>query len=168
VSEEIEPLVDVAGNTINIGDPVVYPQMSGRSVQQVLGKLVAYNGKTAQIERVEGGRWKAGYQSTKHRDTRTGKNINVWSNSMAHWLRQPSLTYVHEDPSKPALTEREFFARFPWSRSSQPSDERFKYTRTYDRGQLHDYMEEFTEPLKPVTIRCLDNIVKVVPADGES
>lgn len=147
-------LVDVAGNTIEPGDWVVYPQMSGRSVQIVLGKLVSYNGKTAKIERIEGGRWQPGWRSTKYRDKRTGKGINIWSAGMAHWEKQPR-TFYRNRQTGIEIEPEEFYRR------------RVNYhdwERKYERGVLKDYVEEYRPELPAVTIHNVSNIVKVTAA----
>lgn len=173
---DVQPLVDVAGNTIEVGDWVVYPQMSGRSVQIVLGKLVGWNGSTAQIERVEGGRWTPGYRSTKHRDRRTGANINIYTDDWRHWEIRPHSTYVLDGEE---ISQEELDRQHPlsesfnngWGRTSQSDYHaliaRRQYKPSYHPGALKDYVEEYTAPLKPVTIHNVRNIVKVAPLADE-
>ncbi|MEU7570286.1 hypothetical protein [Micromonospora sp. NPDC049240] len=167
-----EALTDILGNTIEPGDPVVYPQSSGRSVQMVLGKLVGYNGKTAQIQRDQGSRWGAGYQSTRYRDKRTGKRINPYE-SDEHWASRPHHRYVHKTTGE-VVSEKELQDRHPlvdpFSFAIDPVNRptweaRKPYEREYVPGVLADHVEEYQEPLKPVTIHNVRNIIKVTPKE---
>jgi len=150
-------LTDIAGNELNEGDTVVYPQMSGRSVQMVLGTFVGYNGKTARIVRLEGSRWRASYPDTKYRDTRTGKTINVYGKGYPeHFKTVGYESWVHEVTGL-ELSSKQYY--------ELPAGERTLYRHRYHKGVLQDYIEEYTPEPKPVTIQNVSNIVKVVPND---
>lgn len=164
-------LKDVAGHIIEPGDDVVYPQMSGRSVQMVLGKLLSYNGKTAQIERAQGTRWGASYNRTRYRDKRTGKGIDPYA-SDKHWEVKAHYKYTHKETGE-VISEEEINRRHPFRWSGYYSDARQnelaregrrQYEREYIRGVLKDYVEEYKDAPKPVTIHNVSNIVKVMPA----
>ncbi|MFY1620009.1 hypothetical protein [Micromonospora sp. WMMD736] len=169
---EQQLLTDVAGNVIAPGDIVVYPQMSGRSVQIVLGKLLSYNGKTASIERMEGARWGASYQRTRYRDKRTGKGIDPYA-SDKHWEVERGSIYTHRETGE-VLTQRELDERHPlvvtWSAYSYRGENdaawaaRNQYKASYRQGVLKDYVEEYEAATPPVTIHNVKNIVRVVPA----
>ncbi|MFC4089316.1 hypothetical protein [Micromonospora sp. GCM10011541] len=164
-------LKDIAGHTIEPGDTIVYPQMSGRSVQMVLGTLRSYNGKTAQIDRTEGSRWSAGYQRTRYRDKRTGKGIDPYA-SDKHWEVRAHHLYTHKETGE-VISEEELERRHPYkiewgyTYSRQLSADtlaRRQYERKYVPGVLKDYVEEYRNAPAPVTIQNVKNIVKVVPS----
>lgn len=171
MSEETK-LTDILGNVIEPGDPVVYPQMSGRSVQMVLGKLVEYNGKTAKIERSQGSRWGATYNRTRYRDKRTGKGIDPYA-SDKHWESRSHYEYVHRETGE-VISQEELDRRHPidvrWNAFAYRGQndaawaERHKYGSRWVAGVLKDYVEEYHDAPKPVTIHNVRNIVKVVPA----
>lgn len=169
-----EALVDVAGHTIEPGDTVVYPQMSGRSVQMVLGTLVSYDGKVAQIRRQEGSRWNSHYISKRYRDKRTGKGIDKNAASGKHYKVLPRSGYRHRETGE-EISERELYTRYPYGLHgtyglggyTDHRAERAKWDAFYDSGVLHDYVEEYTPEPTPVTIRNVSNLVKVVPADEQ-
>lgn len=75
-------LTDILGQEIQPGDTVIYPQMSGRSVQIVLAEFLNYNGKTAQLVRKEGTRWKAEHRGAGYYDMRTGRKLNVYGDKL--------------------------------------------------------------------------------------
>lgn len=150
---EIEPLVDITGATISVGDTVVYPQMSGRCVQMVLGTLVEWNGKTAKIQRIEGGRWSASYAGTRYRDKRTGKGISIWTADYRHWEVPPKTVYIHRQTKK-EISKEEYYSNYRHG-------DYVNYEEDYRRGTLKDYVEEYTPPAKPVTIHNVENIVRV-------
>ncbi|MFC3504420.1 hypothetical protein ACFOOK_26110 [Micromonospora krabiensis] len=159
-------LKDITGNVIEPGDTVVYPQMSGRSVQIVLGKLLSYNGKTAQIERTEGARWGASYNRTRYRDKRTGKGIDPYA-SDKHWETRAHYLYTHETTGE-VISEEEMNRRFPltwgWESDRASRRKRQEFKGQYVPGVLKDYVEEYKDAPKPVTIHNVKNIVKVVTA----
>lgn len=162
-------LTDILGNEIVAGDPVIYPQMSGQSLQMVLGTLRSYNGRTASIERGEGTRWSAGHQSRKYRDKRTGKRIDPYA-SDKHWESRAVHQYVHRKTGE-AISEEELHLRHPivdpfsllLDRKNRDTWEgRAQYRQDYVPGVLKDYIEEFWPALRLVTIHNVKNIIKVV------
>jgi hypothetical protein len=160
--EPATTLTDIAGNEIAPGDTVVYPQMSGRSVQMVLGTFQGYNGKTAKILRQEGSRWEAEHRTSQYRDKRTGKGIHVHGNGYKHFRVPPSSWYVHKDTGE-KLPYDEYAARY----HENPRDWDYRvWEYVYDRGVLHDYVEEYKPEPKPVTIKNVSNIVKVVASNA--
>ncbi|MFY1686300.1 hypothetical protein [Plantactinospora sp. WMMB782] len=171
-----EVLIDVAGQEIRPGDPVVYPQMSGRSVQMVLGTLVSYNGKSAKIERQEGTRWSAGYQRTRYRDKRTGKGIDPYASDKG-WEVKAHYLYTHKETGE-VISEEELNRRHPivanWSAYGYRGQNdaswaaRHQYERQYVQGVLKDYVEEYRSAPTPVTIHNVKNIVKVPAPSKES
>jgi hypothetical protein len=169
MSEEVEPLVDIAGHTLAIGDTVVYPQQSGRSVQMVLGELISWNGKTAQIRRSGGSRWKPSYENTRYRDTRTGKNVNIYAGNYEHFEVKPR-SYLKHSETGEELSDVEHRQRYPFVSSyvygGGIKDDRYKWLAKYDQGVLKEYIEKYSEDAKPVTIKNVSNIVKVV-VDGD-
>lgn len=157
-------LIDVAGNELAVGDTVVYPQMSGRSVQMVLGIFKGYNGKTAKIERTEGSRWSAEYTRTRFRDKRTGKGIDPYA-TKKHFKVEPSSWYVHKETGE-KISYDEGAARYRASWTTGTGWDATKWKYHHDRGEYQDYVEEYTAAPKPVTIQNVTNIVKVVPHEG--
>lgn len=170
-----ETLTDIAGNEIRPGDDVVYPQMSGRSVQMVRGKLVEYNGKTAKVERVEGSRWSASYGGEiRYRDKRTGKGIDP-TRTLKHYKVKPSHTFTHsetgevlrkvegEEASEEYRTVYYQYDRSTWYGGSG-FDPRWK--PQYHPGVYHDYVEKHTAAPKPSIIHNVKNIVKIEVNDG--
>lgn len=157
-------LKDIAGNTIEPGDTVVYPQMSGRSVQMVLGKFLSYEGGKAQIERLEGSRWSASYSgTTRYRDKRTGKGIDPYAPSGKHYSVPPRGYYKHRETGE-EISEEEFRTRYPDRYSgwhSYSRDDRSRWQGRCEPGVLHDYVEEYKAGPKPVTILNVGNIIKV-------
>lgn len=146
-------LTDIAGNTIEVGDTVVYPQMSGRCVQMVLGTLVSYDGSVAQVQRGSGSRWRASYGSTAYRDKRTGKGINPYANGNYPHHKVKPRTYYRNVRTDEEIDTEEYYRRY--------SDRRL-WQQMYNPGVLHDYVEEYKPGPKPVTIRNVANLVKVV------
>ncbi|MFD6636724.1 hypothetical protein ACFWDN_12975 [Micromonospora chalcea] len=161
-----EKLTDILGNDISPGDKVIYPQMSGRSVQLTLGTLVSYNGKTAQIQREQGSRWSAGGGKWRAwRDKRTGKGIDPYAASGKHYKVKPRDHWVHVETGE-EISAEEYRSRFPlrWGYYNEPQPERSRWQHKYDQGEWHDYVEEYTKPAPPVTITNVKNIVKVTLA----
>ncbi|MEV1109982.1 hypothetical protein AB0I95_15205 [Micromonospora sp. NPDC049751] len=167
---EATQLKDILGQVIEPGDQVIYPQMSGRSVQMVLGKLISYNGKTASIARTGGSRWEASYNRTRYRDKRTGKGIDIWAGNGKHWEVEPGSIYTHPETGE-VLTQEELDERHPlsvtWSAYSYRGENdaawaaRYRYVRSYRQGVHKDYVEKYRDAPKPVTIQNVRNIVKV-------
>lgn len=172
-----ETLIDIAGNEIAPGDDVVYPQMSGRSVQMVRGKLVSYNGKTAQIERAEGSRWSASYNRTRYRDKRTGKGIDPYTASRKHYKVKPSHTFTNKETGEVLRAfdgeeaspeyKQVYETLYGWNFYGREAA-REQWASDYHRGEFHDYVEEYTDEPKPVTIHNVSNIVKVTVSDDSN
>ena len=168
MTDEQHTLTDIAGNEIRPGDDVVYPQMSGRSVQMVRGKLVAYNGKTAKVERVEGSRWRATYGGeTRYRDKRTGKGIDPYR-SNKHYRVQPTSIVTHKVTGEVIRQDenREAFNEAYDTIGCGVGPSKSEWVATWYRGELHDYVEEYTAAPKPSIIHNVKNIVKVVVNNG--
>ncbi|MDG4783293.1 hypothetical protein O7614_26905 [Micromonospora sp. WMMD961] len=161
-------LKDILGQVIEPGDQVIYPQMSGRSVQMVLGKLVSYNGKTASIERARGSRWDSSYQRSRYRDKRTGKGIDPYA-SDKHWEIRSHYVFTHKETGE-VVSEEEMDRRYPYAmnepyysaRNRAAHEGRRQHESRYVPGVLKDYVEEYRDAPKPVTIQNVRNIVKVV------
>lgn len=160
-----DTLTDIAGQTINPGDTVVYPQMSGRSVQMVLGKLLKCDGKTAQIERLEGARWSTGHGGTRYRDKRTGKGIDPYAPSGKHYKVKPREWYAHKETGE-EISYDEYRRRYPMPYYGYQYPDNYKIQRQMWEhhvvaGEWHDYVESYKAAPKPVTIQNVSNIVKV-------
>ncbi len=70
---------DFLGNEFGVGDTIVYPKMSGRSVALVKGTVVKFNESGSvtiqpEVESWNGGRDRSG--TTRYIDTRTGKGFD--------------------------------------------------------------------------------------------
>lgn len=158
----MESLVDILGQTIRPGDFVVYPQMSGRSVQMVLGQVVSFTEKTAQVRRVQGSRWLASYQSTRYRDKVTGKGIDPWATDK-HWIEKPKTVYIHRETGEEVSYEefRDAVDRIPYHQFKLRREIMDSYYSEYRKGKLKDYVEKYVPEPKPVTISNLSNLVKV-------
>lgn len=123
--EHSETLTDILGQNIEPGDLVVYPQMSGRSVQMVVAEFQSYNGKTAKLMRQEGSRWQAEYRGKRYIDTRSDKSIGIWT------------------------------------------DEWYPEYRRWKTDGFPDWLRVEDEPKRPVTIRNVENIIKVGGPDDQ-
>jgi len=153
---EGEFLTDVAGQEIRVGDYVAYPQMSGRSVQMVLGKLIEIDDKgRAKVVRMEGSRWTASYTRTKWIDKRTGKGID--RSNRKHQERHAG--YIKDGEY---YTHEEMFdgtGGAYW----QATEYGYRYT-----GPIYkDYVQEVPSE-KPVLIGNVQNLVKVVYDDSSN
>lgn len=163
-TEIIDNLIDIAGNKIVPGDYITYIQMSGRSAQVVLGKLIKFTGPIdsraftgATVQRLGGGRWSASYARTRYRDKRTGNGIDIWSVGFKHWEIPPSTTYVHKVTGA-ELTEEEFrnISGANWTVWHD-------YNSRYNPGTHKDYVEAYADPSPPVTLKVLANVMKAFP-----
>lgn len=172
-------LIDINDQEIEVGDTVVYPQMSGRSVQMVKAKVVAINhggdGKggqivtSVQVQRLQGARWDATsmYTSTKYRDKRTGKNVDIYKTDK-HYEVVPSCSLVERSTGQVVWTGSHS-GEAPWQfRDCYGPYSRYVFQ--WNKGKLHDYVEEYKpEPRLPLsTISNVKNVVKVLAHDGET
>ncbi len=146
-------ITDILGNTIKPGDTVVYPQMSGRSVQMVVAEyLDLVNGK-AQLRRKEGARWTSGSASTKYRDKRTGKNINP---HFAVHQASPSEHWFENKQTGDRLSSHDYY-----SQGGEYWRTRGEWEHVYVPPVYKDYVEKYEKPVSPVLISNIENIIKV-------
>ncbi len=152
---------DFLGNDFEVGDTIVYPKMSGRSVALCQGVVLKFNESgsvTVQpmVESWDGGRERSG--TTRYIDTRTGKGFSPYADSAKKHMERP-WGYKHKVTDK-WISYEEYHAMNDDRRVYQTEAQR-EYT--WASVIWKDYVKKETT-VKPVTITRTDNIILVKKA----
>lgn len=138
--------VDILGQTITVGDCVVYPSQRGRSVQMTIGQVCGFSKSGIQIQRMETSRWGTVATRSKTIDTRTGKGINKY---LGGHIKEEA--YRRHKVTLERLGYQEFY------RLHYPEQQDYEYVPTV----FQDWVQSVEVPSAPVTVRNLKNVIKV-------
>lgn len=144
-----EQFTDWLGQPIEIGDHLLYPAGSGRSITMVLAKLVRiHDNGSVTVEPVKASRWKQHYGRTRYIDTRTGKGIDPF--------RDPHIAdggYKYRTDTGERVTEEEEYQLIR-SRAMKWSD------FSYKTVEFKDYVQRVDQATTAVHISVVENITK--------
>lgn len=140
---------DFLDNEFDVGDTVVYPAGSGRSITMVKARVVKFTDKSVVVQPLNSARWQQHHSTTMYRDTRTGKTFSKYADSaQAHMVRGFGYTRTETGEWFSLAHVR----ALPWTEH-----------RNYSYAPViwKDYVEEFEVGPKPVRLTVTKNIIKV-------
>lgn len=155
---------DFLGNSYDVGDTIIYAAGRSRSITMVLAKVVSFNASgTITVQPVSSARWKHHAGRTRWIDSRTGKGIDPYATD-GHTAK-PSC-YRHEQHGAEISHERLNEIRretwqTPFGHPSRDARVRDQKLWRYQPAVWKDYVEQVTDPVRPVTLMITKNIVKV-------
>lgn len=142
-------MIDFLGNEFDVGDYIVYPAGSGRSITMVKAQVVRFTESSVVVQPLDSARWQQHHETTQYRDTRTGKNFDPYAAAaMAHMQRDAG--YVHRETGD--YITRAQFDVMPW-----PDRQAYTYATTIWK----DYVEKVKVGPKPVRLTITKNIIRV-------
>lgn len=152
-------MLDFLGKEFDVGDLIVYPMMSGRSVALVKGRVLKFNdsgsvGVQPETESWRGGRERSG--TTRYIDSRSGKGFSPYS--------EPGKKHMERDYGYIRVSTGEWISYDDYeaqrdSRSYFGSDPDIKWAPVIWK----DYVK-IESKVKPVTITRTDNIILIEKA----
>lgn len=146
---------DITGATIDVGDYVVYPQLSGSSVQMVIAEVVSFHASgKVRLKRLSGSRWQPWYTSYEYIDSRSGEEINVYT-SDEHISRSPGYEFCNTSGEIVFMKSSEYY-QLRWH-------QREMLGAKYRPMEYKDYVQKVEKPSTYVYISNVKNLIKIYP-----
>lgn len=141
---------DWLGKELNVGDKVLYPAGSGRSITMIIGEIVEFkdNG-SVRIQPLNSSRWKQHYGTDYYVDTRTGKRIDPWKTYEQGTHFKSKGYYQHKATGNVITAEEHQALR---------GNTYFEYD--YVSAVFQDWVKQRNDGPKPVTISVTENLTK--------
>lgn len=142
---------DWLGQSIEVGDHVIYPAGSGRSITMIIGTVVGFNDNgSITLCPVKSSRWKQHHGRTRYVDNRTGKGIDPWSGSGKHIVEGGC--HVRRSTGE-EINDEDYYA-LQRSRGYRYDDYAYKPV------VFKDYVERQDTPTTKVTVHVTENVTK--------
>ena len=170
--ETVSEFKDFLGQTIRLGDLIVYATASGKAKNMTLGRVLTINFKddgavkSVQVQPIKSARWSQHRQRDKYIDTRTGKGVDPYSG------KHSTGPWKSKETGESATYEDVVVAKKAWE-AAQPrtvNNNYSYYARPYYDANLYfdyvgyvyaDYISIEKQPIKPVTVTVTENIIRV-------
>lgn len=148
---------DWLGNDLGVGDMVIYPAGSGRSITMVVGQIVDFGQRrdwsgeektapTIKIQPLGSSRWEQHYGTDYYVDTRTGKRIDPY---------RPA-----GDGSYPHIAQRAYYLGKDGTRHPNQDWSGNDAQRVYVDAVFAEHVEKRHDGPKVVTIQITENVTK--------
>ncbi len=159
---------DFLGNEFTVGDIIVYPKTSGRSVALVKATVLKFNESGSVSVQPELESWQGGRPrgvTTHYVDTRTGKRFPPYSTRSEQHKQRPS-GYEHK-------VTGEWLSTAEWGEAEDQARRsgRLSWQEIHERRQQWTWTPVIWKPyvaeesvIQPVTLTRTDNIVRVSPS----
>lgn len=142
-------MIDFLGNEFGVGDYIVYPAGSGRSITMVKAQVVRFTESSVVVQPLDSARWQQHHETTQYRDTRTGKTFNAHADSASAHM-QRAFGYTHKQTGE--YITYEHGRELSWLELRE-----YEYASPIWK----DYVEKVKVGPKPVRLTITNNIVKV-------
>jgi hypothetical protein len=141
---------DFLGRQFNVGDYVVYPAGSGRSITMVKAQVVRFTDTSVVVQPLDSARWQQHTSTTKFRDTRTGKTFRPYSATSAREHMARPYGYLHKQTGE--WVSYEDVQVLPYQQQKQ-----------YEWAPVvwKDYVEEIHVGPQPVRLTVTSNIIRI-------
>lgn len=151
---------DWLGAELAVGDTVIYPAGSGRSITMVIGEIVGFgerteprwNGEddavepTIKVQPLRSSRWQQHYGRDYYVDVRTGKRIDPHRQA--------------KDGTFPHIAEHGHYLDADGERHPRQDYRGNEPLYTYVPTAYRDHVEQRNDGPKPVTIHVTDNVTR--------
>ncbi len=153
---------DFLGHEFEVGDTIVYPKMSGRSVALCKGVVLKFNESGSVNIQPETESWGGGQErsgTTRYIDTRTGRGFSPYSDAATQHMIQ-GYGYEHKETGDWISYDEYHALGYTWL---SPEQAQYKWASPIWK----DYVTTETK-VKPVTISRTDNIILIEKAQRDA
>lgn len=142
---------DFLGKEFDVGDYVVYPAGSGRSITMVKAQVIRFTDKSVIVQPLDSARWKQHHGTTRFRDTRTGKTFLPYSEAKST-LEHMARPYGYHHKQTGEWVSYEEVRSLPYQEQQQ-----------YEWAPVvwKDYVEQIHLGPQPVRLTVTSNIIRI-------